>query len=125
VLADRSIVWGAGLVSAPDERDLEQLEISAAEPARMFAALAKRVRGLHPALRAAEFTHRWGGPILFRDSWEPVFDWHPERAADGHDAIVLGAYAGHGVALSSYLGAWAIEVLLEKRELPSWGRISS
>ncbi|MGA8222716.1 MAG: FAD-dependent oxidoreductase, partial [Candidatus Acidiferrales bacterium] len=125
VLADRSIIWGAGLVSAPDERDLERVEISAPEPARMFAALEKRVRGLHPALRAAEFTRRWGGPILFRDSWEPVFDWHPERRERGRDAIVLGAYAGHEVALSSYLGAWATEILLGKRVLPEWGWISS
>jgi glycine/D-amino acid oxidase-like deaminating enzyme len=123
VRRDSSIVWGAGLVSAPDERDLEQVDIGAAEPARMFAALEKRVRGLHPALRAAEFTHRWGGPILFRDNWEPVFDWHPERRKHGRDAIVLGAYAGHGVALSSYLGAWAAEVLLRKREPPSWGKV--
>jgi len=125
IRADRSIVWGAGLVSAPDERDLEQVEISAAEPARMFAAFEKRVRGLHPAMRAAEFTHRWGGPILFRDNWEPVFDWHPAREKSGRDAIVLGAYAGHGVALSSYLAAWAAEVFLGKRSLPSWGKISA
>jgi glycine/D-amino acid oxidase-like deaminating enzyme len=124
VRADRSIVWGAGLVSAPDERDLAQVEISAAEPARMFAALGRRVRGLHPGLRAAEFTHRWGGPILFRDNWAPIFDWHPERKKNGRDAIVLGAYAGHGVALSSYFGAWAIEVLLDKRELPFWGKVA-
>jgi glycine/D-amino acid oxidase-like deaminating enzyme len=125
VRPDRSIVWGAGLVSAPDERDLGRVDIASAEPARMFAALEKRVRGLDPALRAAEFTQRWGGPILFRDNWEPVFDWHPERAKNARDAIVLAAYAGHGVALSSYLGAWAAEVLLGKRSLPSWGRISS
>jgi glycine/D-amino acid oxidase-like deaminating enzyme len=124
VRADRSIVWGAGLVSAPDEHDLEHVEISAAEPARMFAALEKRVRSLHPALRAAEFTHRWGGPILFRDNWKPIFDWHPERKKNGRDAIVLGAYAGHGVALSCYLGVWAIEVLLDKRELPFWGKVA-
>jgi len=125
VRRDRSIVWGAGLVSAPDERDLAQVDIASADPVKMFAALEERVRGLDPALRAAEFTHRWGGPILFRDNWEPVFDWHPERAKTARDAIVLGAYAGHGVALSSYLGAWAVEVLLGERSLPSWGRISS
>ena len=124
VRRDRSIVWGAGLVSAPDVSDLAQVDIASAEPASMFAALEKRVRGLHPALRSAEFTHRWGGPILFRDNWEPIFDWHPERAARGRDAIVLGAYAGHGVALSSYLGAWAVEVLAGTRELPSWGKVT-
>jgi glycine/D-amino acid oxidase-like deaminating enzyme len=125
VRRDRTIVWGAGLVSAPDERSLDEVEIAAEEPARMFAALERRVRGLHPALGSAQFTHRWGGPILFRDNWEPVFDWHPQGNKNARDAIVLGAYAGHGVALSSYLGAWAIEVLLGKREPPSWGRISA
>ena len=123
VRPDRSIVWGAGLVAAADERDLSGVDISAAEPSRMFATLERRVRGLHPALCQAQFTHRWGGPILFRDSWEPVFDWHPRADRKARNAIVLGAYAGHGVALSSYLGVWAVEVLLGKRGLPSWGRI--
>jgi len=118
VRRDNSIVWGAGLVSSPDERHLEGVDISAEEPSRIFASLEARVRGLHPALAAAEFTHRWGGPILFRDSWTPVFDWH----ASSRDAIVLGAFAGHGVALSSYLGAWAAEALLGRRDLPAWGK---
>jgi glycine/D-amino acid oxidase-like deaminating enzyme len=119
-----SIIWGAGLVSAPEAHDLNDLDISTEEPAQMFAALEKRVRGLHPGLRSVEFTHRWGGPILFRDDWEPVFDWHPSRAKEKNDAIVLGAYAGHGVALSAYLGAWAAEALLGRRHLPDWGKIS-
>ncbi len=117
---DNSIVWGAGLVTEPASGDLRDIDIAAEEPARMFARLEKRVRGLHPALASAEFTHRWGGPILFRDGWRPVFDWHPEH----RNGIVLGAYVGHGVALSVYLGAWAAEVLLGVRELPSWGAIS-
>jgi len=33
---------------------------------------------------------------------------------------VLGAYSGHGVALSVYLGAWAAEALLGRRDLPAW-----
>jgi glycine/D-amino acid oxidase-like deaminating enzyme len=117
---DHSIVWGAGLVNAPDENDLVGIDIAAAEPARMFRALEDRVRGLHPALASVRFTRRWGGPILFRDSWKPVFDWHPQSK----NAIVLGAYAGHGVALSSYLGRWAAEVLFAKRDLPPWGSLS-
>jgi glycine/D-amino acid oxidase-like deaminating enzyme len=121
VRADNSIVWGAGLVSSPDEQHLEDIDISAAEPARMFAALERRVRGLHPALSAVEFTHRWGGPILFRDSWTPVFDWH----TSSRNAVVLGAFAGHGVALSSYLAAWAAAALLGRRDLPSWGKFNS
>ena len=121
VRADNSIIWGAGLVSAPDELDVAQVDIEHTESAEMFQALERRVRNLHPALRSVTFTRRWGGPILFRDGWLPVFDWHPAS----RNAIVLGAYAGHGVALSSYLGAWATEVFLGRRELPPWGRISS
>jgi len=120
VRRDNSIIWGAGLVSAPDEKNVVEADISGAEAAQMFASLEKRVRGLHPALRSVTFTHRWGGPILFRDGWLPVFDFHPECK----DAIVLGAYAGHGVALSSYLAAWAAEVFLGKRALPAWGKFA-
>jgi glycine/D-amino acid oxidase-like deaminating enzyme len=116
---DNTIVWGAGLVSPSASKDLTTIEISQNEPTRMFATLERRIRGLHPALAQVRFTHQWGGPILFRDDWQPVFSRHPES----RDGIVLGAYAGHGVALSSYLGAWAAEVLLGGRELPEWGSI--
>ena len=67
---------------------------------KLLASLEARVRELHPVLKDIRFTHRWGGPILFRESWEPVFDWHPRS----RNAIVLGVFAGHGVMLSSYLG---------------------
>jgi glycine/D-amino acid oxidase-like deaminating enzyme len=116
---DNSIVWGAGLVSPSDSKDLTKIDISQNEPTKMFATLEKRVRGLHPALAQVRFTHQWGGPILFRDHWRPVFSRHPQS----RDGIVLGAYAGHGVALSCYLGTWAAEVLLGRRELPDWGSI--
>lgn len=121
--ANNAIVWGAGLVSAPKGQGLERLSIRSQEPARLFAALHRRVRGLHPALQRVRFTHHWGGPILFRDNWKPVLQWHSRRAEKARSAIVLGAYAGHGVALSSYLGAWAAEALLGMRELPEWGRL--
>jgi len=120
VCRDNSIIWGAGLVSAPDEKNVVEADISSAEAAQMFASLEQRVRGLHPSLRPVTFTQRWGGPILFRDDWQPVFDFHPECK----EAIVLGAYAGHGVALSSYLAAWAAEVFLGKRALPAWGKLA-
>jgi glycine/D-amino acid oxidase-like deaminating enzyme len=123
VRKDRSIVWGAGLVHSPDSNDLDAVDITDAEPSRIFAQLEQRVRHLHPALAAVKFTHRWGGPILFRDSWKPVFDWHPQSGTD-KNAIVAGAYAGHGVALSSYLGKWAAEILTgSARSLPKWGKI--
>ncbi len=133
VRADRSIVWGAGLVQSPDADDLERVDISAEESAAAFDRLEDRIRHLHPALEKIKFSRRWGGPILFRDSWKPVFDWHPESIAihksggSGDEvprnAVVLGAYAGHGVALSSYLGTWAAEVLLEQRQLPKWSAL--
>jgi glycine/D-amino acid oxidase-like deaminating enzyme len=116
---DRSIVWGAGLVAAPGSRDLETIDIASEEPARVFATLESRLRQLHPALAKLRVTHRWGGPILFRENWTPVFQHHPESK----NAIVLGAYAGHGVALSVYLGTWAAAALLGKRDPPSWGQL--
>ena len=119
VRRDRSIVWGAGLVAAPGSRDLESLDIRTNEPGQAFATLENRIRHLHPALEHVRFTHAWGGPILFRENWTPVFTHHPES----RNAIVLGAYAGHGVALSVYLSTWAAEALLGKRDLPQWGRL--
>jgi glycine/D-amino acid oxidase-like deaminating enzyme len=130
VRPDRSIVWGAGLVQSPDADDLEKVDIAAEESAAAFDRLEQRVLHLHPALEKLKFASRWGGPILFRDSWKPVFDWHPQSVATfaggstdtahqaSGNAIVLGAYAGHGVALSSYFGTWAAEVLLGRRALP-------
>jgi glycine/D-amino acid oxidase-like deaminating enzyme len=117
---DDSVIWGGGLVSTPRSKTLESIAVSSGEAARLLDSLESRVRGLHPALRNTRFTHRWGGPILFRESWVPVFDWHPSS----RNAVVLGAYAGHGVALSSYLGVWAAKALLGKRKLPAWGKIS-
>ncbi len=137
VRQDCSIIWGAGLVQSPDADDLEKVDIAAEESAAAFDRLEDRIRHLHPKLAKIKFASRWGGPILFRDSWKPVFDWHPEsiataaiRKGEGlkngnapRNAIVLGAYAGHGVALSSYLGTWAAEVLLERRHLPQWSAL--
>lgn len=138
VRRDRSIVWGAGLVQSPDADDLEHVDISAEESAAAFDRLEDRIRHLHPELEKIKFARRWGGPILFRDSWKPVFDWHPQSAASEatrksggtsddapRNAVVLGAYAGHGVALSSYLGTWAAEVLLGRRELPHWSALDT
>ncbi len=119
VCRDNSIVWGAGLVGPVDLGDVEQIDIASDEPSRMFAKLEGRIRHLRPELNSISFTHRWGGPILFRDDWMPVFSHHPES----RNGIVLGAYAGHGVALSSYLGSWAADAMLGRRDLPPWGGI--
>jgi len=120
VCTDNSIIWGAGLVDPPPSRDLRQVDVAGAESTRLFASMEKRVRGLHPVLHNVQFTHHWGGPILFREGWlPPVLDWHPAS----RDAVVLGAYTGHGVALSSYLGSWAAEALLGHRQLPKWASL--
>ena len=120
VCPDHSIVWGAGLVTPPESGVVEEIDIASGESARMFASLERRIRHLKPGFDDLTFTHLWGGPILFRDNWTPVFSHHPES----RDGIVLGAFAGHGVALSSYLGHWAAEAMLGRRDLPKWGRIS-
>jgi len=121
VCGDRSIVWGAGLVDAPNSGELEDVDVSQGRAAEMFASFEKRVHALHPALAKARFTHKWGGPIAFRENFHPVFSYHPESA----NGVVLGIFAGHGVALSVYLGAWAAEALLGRRTLPRLGRIES
>lgn len=119
VCRDNSIIWGAGLVDPPESGGLEKVDVASGQAARMFAALETRVHKLHPALAKATFTHWWGGPIAFRKNFRPVFAHHPESP----NGIVLGVFAGHGVALSVYLGAWAAEALLGRKELPEWGRI--
>ncbi len=120
LLASDGVVFGSGLVHLEDSEELDSLDIASGQPAALVAALERRVRGLHAALGSVEFTHRWGGPLLFGNSWRPVFAQHPRTPR----ALVLGAYSGHGVALSVYLARWAAEVLLGERALPSWGRIA-
>jgi glycine/D-amino acid oxidase-like deaminating enzyme len=116
LISNGGIVFGSGLVRLNDWRELAALDMAGGRPAEMAARLEQRARGLHPALRSAEFTHRWGGPILIAEEWGPVFRRHPRAQS----ALVLGAYSGHGVALSVYLGRWAAEALLGRRHLPEW-----
>src|SRR5271165_5782113 len=111
-----SVIFGSGLVFPGDWRNLANLDIEQGEPADLFLRLQKRIHGFHPALRDIRFTHRWGGPICIAEEWKPVFEFHPES----RNAVILGAYSGHGVAQSVYLGAWAAEALLQRRELPDW-----
>jgi glycine/D-amino acid oxidase-like deaminating enzyme len=110
------LIFGSGLVHLEDWRELLTLNVLEGQPAELLADLEKRVRELHPALRGVRLSHRWGGPILIADRWQPVFTRHPEN----QNVIVLGAYSGHGVAQSVYLGAWAAEAMLGRRELPDW-----
>jgi glycine/D-amino acid oxidase-like deaminating enzyme len=116
VFHHRRVIFGSGLVHLDDWRELLTLNVAEGKPAELLADLERRVRDLHPVLRDVRLSHRWGGPILIADAWKPVFRLHAQH----RDVIVLGAYSGHGVALSVYLGAWAAEVMLGKRELPQW-----
>ncbi|HYL86690.1 MAG TPA: FAD-binding oxidoreductase [Candidatus Angelobacter sp.] len=136
LLESNGVIFGAGLVPIPKSfealfRDshrgrsrkhaafrLYNLDVRKGESADRLRWLEDRVRHLHPALRSVRITHRWGGPILFTEGMRPIFRRHPRSK----NAIVLGGYNGHGVALSVYLGKWAAEALLARRALPAWGR---
>jgi glycine/D-amino acid oxidase-like deaminating enzyme len=115
-LFGKQIIFGSGLVHFSNWREMESLNIETGAAAEAFARLEGRVRKLHPKLKDVKISHRWGGPIAISAGWMPIFERHPGSS----NAIVLGGYSGHGVALSVYLGAWAAEALLGKRELPDW-----
>lgn len=115
-LRTEGVIFGGGLVHLKDWRELAGLEIGSGQSAELIARLESRVRALHPVLQNVRFTNRWGGPILIANEWRPVFAQHPRS----RDVVVLGAFSGHGVAQSVYLGRWAAEVLCEKRSLPDW-----
>lgn len=115
-LLGNAMIFGSGLVFFENSEGLYSLDIDKGEALGLFDKLQKRVTRLHPAFQGVSFTHRWGGPICIAEDWQPVFEYHPRSKS----AIVLGAFSGHGVAQSVYLGAWAAEALLGKRALPEW-----
>jgi glycine/D-amino acid oxidase-like deaminating enzyme len=110
------VIFGAGLVHFNNWREIANVDAETGEAAKLIARLEARVRALHPALQNVRISNRWGGPILIANQWRPVFAQHPRSP----NAVVLGAFAGHGVAQSVYLGRWAAEVLCGKRSLPDW-----
>jgi glycine/D-amino acid oxidase-like deaminating enzyme len=116
LMKNNAAIFGSGLVSAPSRGGLAAIDIRKGDAAERMASLEARVHLLHPVMKNVRVTHRWGGPILLTPSALPVFRRHPQS----RDAVVLGGFNGHGVALSVYLGKWAAEALLDKRELPSW-----
>lgn len=120
-LLRNQIIFGSGLVHFAEWLEMHSLNVETGSAAEAFARLETRIHKLHPKLQAVTFTHRWGGPIAISEGWVPIFERHPESA----NAIVLGGYSGHGVAQSVYLGAWAAEALLGKRELPNWKSLRS
>jgi len=109
-------LFGGGLVHMEDWRELGALDVEQGEAARLMARLETRTRALHPVLENVKFAYRWGGPILIGHDWTPVFAPHPRSP----HAVILGAFSGHGVAQSVYLGRWAAEALCERRSLPNW-----
>jgi gamma-glutamylputrescine oxidase len=115
-LLGNAVIFGCGLIFFDDWRGLHTLNVQQDEVPDLFARLEERIRRFHPALREVQFTHRWGGPICLADGWKPVFECHPACP----NAIVLGGYSGHGVAQSVFLGAWAAEALVGRRDLPNW-----
>jgi glycine/D-amino acid oxidase-like deaminating enzyme len=117
-LHGNQIIFGSGLVHLNHWSELHEINISNGEAGGLMRLLESRVRALHPALENVEFTNRWGGPILITNDWTPIFKRHPRS----ENVIVLGGYSGHGVALSVYLGRWAANIMLDKKELPSWNK---
>jgi len=115
-LLGKQIIFGSGLVHFADWREMHALDITKGQAAQLFDRIENRIRALHPKLRQADFTHRWGGPICITKGWKPIFERHPRC----ENVTVLGGYSGHGVAQSVYLGAWAAEALLGERPLPNW-----
>jgi glycine/D-amino acid oxidase-like deaminating enzyme len=109
-------VFGCGLVGVENWREFDLLDIRAWQSAELFSRLETRVRGLHPSMNDVRFENRWGGPILIANEWRPIFERHPRSA----EAVVLGAFSGHGVAQSVYLGHWAAEAMCGRRALPNW-----
>lgn len=115
-LVGNSVMFGSGLIFFEDWRELNSLDIESEEAREVYARLERRVHRMSPPLRDVAFSHRWGGPICIADDWKPIFRKH----AKSENGIVLGAFSGHGVTQSVYLGAWAAEALLGRRALPPW-----
>jgi glycine/D-amino acid oxidase-like deaminating enzyme len=118
MLRTGGVIFGCGLVSMDNWRELLNLEITSGQAAELVQRIESRVRALHPAMQDVNFANRWGGPILIANEWRPVFAQHPRSP----HTVVLGAFSGHGVAQSVYLGRWAAEVLCGRKSLPNWNQ---
>jgi len=117
-LADGGVVFGAGLVfGTPAE--LERMSSEDREPRSILERLEARVRGLNPALANVRIAARWGGPVAFREGLAPILS----RLPDSPRILVVGAYAGHGVALSVWAGELLSRVILDNAPLPQWGAL--
>jgi glycine/D-amino acid oxidase-like deaminating enzyme len=115
-LADTRVIFGGGLVFAPDG-DLAAIDVTRGDARARLAELERRVRGLHAALSNVRIERRWGGPIAFTPDRRPVLSVHPSS----EDVIVAGGYAGHGVALSLRIAELIADAITDGRALPRWG----
>lgn len=82
-------------------------------------ALARRVRGLHPALAEVAFEARWAGPLSLLRGRPPFLGRHP----DDPRVLVAGGYTGHGVSASLVAGEWLARAILHDEPLPDWGAL--
>lgn len=117
-MAGERVIFGSGLAYASPEQ-LDHLDLAAADAAAALARLEGRVRKLNPALRNVRVDYRWGGPIAFAQGMVPLVGRLP-----GAPAILLaGGYAGHGVALSVWMGGALARAIVEGEALPPWGAV--
>ena len=80
---------------------------------RSSRILAAAIRRVFPSLAAVPIEFAWSGKVAFARDQMP----HAGRLDGVHYAL---AYAGHGVALSTWLGARMGEVLAGRAELPDF-----
>jgi gamma-glutamylputrescine oxidase len=111
---DGRLVIGAGLAFDAEGR-VERVSIVRDDVREMFARVAARIRGLHPALTSVPLTHAWGGPIAFRADGVPLL----AEIAPG--VLAAGACAGHGIALSASVAEIAARWASDGESLPAWG----
>lgn len=120
ILPGGGLLFGAGLVFVQPS-GLAELDLDRSQPAEFLTWLEGRVRGLHPALAEIGVAARWGGPVCFRPGAVPVLTAHPNSPR----AVIAGAFAGHGVALSLRAGELAAQALLGRGSLPDWGALQT
>jgi glycine/D-amino acid oxidase-like deaminating enzyme len=66
---------------------------------KVFAGLERTLHELFPALRGAEITHRWGGPLGI------ARDWHASVGLDRTTGLAwAGGYVGDGVSTTNLAG---------------------
>lgn len=115
--ADRRFLVGGGLVT-PSPGELRTPPAGAVD--ERLDALARRVRGLHPALAEVAFEGRWAGPLSLLHGRPPFLGRHP----DDPRVLVAGGYTGHGVSASLVAGEWLARAILHDEPLPHWGALA-